>query len=398
MTGAGILDGLRVVEFSQLIAAPLCGLSLADWGAEVIKVETPDGDYTRTLPPRLASGESAYYQMLNRGKRSIALDLRSASAGNVVRRLVDAADVVVESLGEAVRHLGTSPEEARERNPRLVWCSISGLGRAAGGRAIDPTLQAAMGMMALTGQPDGPPTRLPVPLIDFMTGMYAAQSVLAALFAVQRGGDGAVLDCAMLDAAATLASSSGVYALAGDQPLRRMGSQNLWYVPADNFRAADGEWVQVMAISEHHWRVLARALGHPEWIDAPGFRDNDERVANRDAVHRAVGDAIARATAEHWSRVVTAAGGFCQRIVEIEEAWAAPVLADRGLVAPLEDEDGAVSTSIPRVSLARIPGQAPSPYRRAPRLGEHSRAIARELGLDESDVAGLVRDPRPQGG
>lgn len=390
MSGSGILDGLRVVEFSQLIAAPLCGLSLADWGAEVIKVETPDGDYTRTLPPRMASGESAYYQMLNRGKQSIALDLRAPGARDVVRRLVDTADVVVESLGEAARHLGITPEEVRGRNPRLVWCSITGLGRDAGGRAIDPTLQASMGMMALTGQPDGPPTRLPVPLIDFMTGMYAAQSVLAALFAVQRGGDGAVLDCAMLDAAATLTSSSGVFALGGDTPLRRMGSQNLWYVPADNFRAADGEWVQVMAISEHHWRVLAEALGHPEWVGAPGFRNNDERVANRLAVHRAIGEVIATAPAERWATAITTAGGFCQRIVEIEEAWSAPVLAARGLVAPLVADDGSTSAPIPRVSLARTPGAARAAYRRAPRLGEHTDQIARELGLPEEQRDALV--------
>src|SRR5262249_8038774 len=171
--------------FCELMGAGLCGLMLEDMGAEVIKVEPPDGDYTRTLEPIVAPGVSAYFQMLNRGKRGVSVDLRDDAGRGLARRLIDSADVVVESLGEGREALGIAYEDASSRNEKLIWCSISGHGRDQPGRAIDPTLQASMGMMALTGEPEGPPMRLPVPLVDFMTAMYATQSVLAAMLRVR---------------------------------------------------------------------------------------------------------------------------------------------------------------------------------------------------------------------
>jgi len=373
----GILEGTRVVEFSRLIAAPLCGLTLEDMGAEVIKVEPPEGDYTRTLEPIVAPGVSAYFQMLNRGKRGVSVDLRDEGGRELARRLIDSADVVVESLGEGRTALGTGYEEASSRNEKLIWCSISGYGRGQAGRAIDPTLQASMGMMALTGEPDRPPMRLPVPLVDFMTGMYAISSVLGAMLRVRSGGSGALLDCGMVDSAAVLASSVGVHAVNGSA-LRRMGTQNPWYVPAANFEASDGQWVQVMAVTEHHWRALCGALDHPEWLEDPRFAGNEQRVRNRDAIHELLAEAIRGDTAERWEAAVTAAGGFCQRIREIEEAWSDPLLAERGLVTEIDGEDlGALS--VPVASLADR--GADGPRQRAPRLGEHTGELAAELGL-----------------
>jgi crotonobetainyl-CoA:carnitine CoA-transferase CaiB-like acyl-CoA transferase len=374
---SGLLDGVRVVEFSHLIAAPLCGLTLQDMGAEVVKVEPPEGDYTRTLEPIVAPGVSGYFQMLNRGKRGVSVDLREEGGRELARRLIDAADVVVESLGEGRSALGIDYEEASSRNEQLIWCSISGYGRGQAGRAIDPTLQASMGMMALTGEPDRPPMRLPVPLVDFMTGMYAISSVLAAMLRVRSGGSGALLDCGMVDSAAVLASSVGVHAVNGSA-LRRMGTQNPWYVPAANFEASDGQWVQVMAVTEQHWRALCEALGHPEWLEDSRFAGNEERVAHREAVHSALADVIRTDTAGHWEQAVIAAGGFCQRIREIEEAWSDPLLAERGLVTEIDGEElGALK--VPVASLADRGTKTLRP--RAPRLGEHTEELAKELGI-----------------
>jgi crotonobetainyl-CoA:carnitine CoA-transferase CaiB-like acyl-CoA transferase len=374
-----LLEGLRVVEISQLIAAPLCGLTLHDWGADVIKVEPLEGEYARTLEPDLRPGESAYFQMLNRGKRSVAIDYRAPPAAEFLAKLIDGADVLLESLGDGGAGIGISYEDAASRNPALIWCSITGQGRDHGGRAIDPTLQASMGMMALTGEPGGAPMRLPVPLIDFMTGSYATQSVLAALLRVRGGGPGALLDCAMVDVAATMTSSAGVYALGGAPPLRRMGTENRWYVPAGNFEASDGDWVQLIAVGEHHWRALARGLGHPEWLDDPRLASNEVRLERRGEVHDMLAAVIAERPASHWEREVRAAGGFCQRIREIEEAWADPLLAARGLVAPLA-EGADAGFPVPVASLARtaVPAEGLPP---APRLGQHTEEIAGELGL-----------------
>ena len=211
-----LLDGLRVVEFSRLIAAPFCGLTLADLGADVVKVESPAGDDTRTFPPIGPEGDSAYFRALNRGKRGVVLDLDQPGDRRTARRLAESADAVVENLG--AERLGFGYEDVSAANERLVWLSVTGLGTGRGGRALDPSLQASMGLMALTGEATGPPLRVPVPVVDIMTGMYGAQSVLTALWRAERTGAGAFLDCALLDSAATLMSLTALMAVRRVRP------------------------------------------------------------------------------------------------------------------------------------------------------------------------------------
>jgi succinate---hydroxymethylglutarate CoA-transferase len=382
-----LLAGVRVVEVSQLIAASLCGLTLADYGAEVIKLEPVDGEYARTIEPFFPSGESAYFQMLNRGKRALAADYRAPGARAVLARLIASADIVVENLACSAAAVGLDRQEAMRANPDLIWCSISGRGDGVEGRAIDPTLQASMGMMALSGEQDRRPLRLPVPLVDFMTGIYAVQAVLAAVLAVRAGAGGAHLDCALIDAAATLTSSAGVYALGGPEPLRRIGTENHWYAPASNFQASDGRWIQLMTISEYHWRGLCRALGHRAWLDDPRMRDNEARVQHRHLVHRLIEETIATAPAAHWLEAITAEGAFCAPVNEIEEAWADPALAERGLLATVDGED---AFPVPVASLARTRTGGKLP--RAPRLGEDSAEIAAGLGFSADEIARLLDD------
>ena len=223
-----LLSGVRVLELSQLIAAPLCGLQLLDLGAEVVKVEPPEGEQGRRLPPFATGGESLWFHALNRGKRGVVVERGDVAT---TRRLVAWADVVVENLAGAA---ALSYADVAAEQPRLVWCAITGRGAASGGRAVDPSLQATMGLAALTGEPDGPPLRVPVPVVDFMTAMAATQAVLAACWRVERGEDGGLLDVALLDAAATLTGLAGVAALAGEPPAR-MGSQSPLAVPSGVF-------------------------------------------------------------------------------------------------------------------------------------------------------------------
>jgi crotonobetainyl-CoA:carnitine CoA-transferase CaiB-like acyl-CoA transferase len=326
----------------------------------VVKVEPPRGEEGRAFRPFAGDAESAFFHALNRGKRSAVL-----AAGDA-RRLAERADVVIENAPD---RLDFGPADMPER---VVWCSITGQGYARGGRAMDPSLQATMGLMELTGEPDGPPLRVPVPLIDFMTGMYAAQSVLAALWRAERTGTGGHLDCALLDSTATLTSTVALFSLSGEFEPGRIGTQSYLRVPSAVFATGDGGHVQIIALHEGHWEALCGALGRREWLDDPRFADNEARLESRDLVNERIAEVIATAPADEWVERINGAGGMCERLRTLGEAWRDPVLAERGLVGQL---DGApFDFPLPVVSLAR-----PDALKPAPALGQHTDEILAEL-------------------
>ena len=358
-----LLDGIRVVELATLIAGPFCGLTLSDLGADVVKVEPPRGDESRAFGPFGANGESAFFHALNRGKRGVVV------GRDDLRRLVEKADVVIENFGDAGERLGFGPDDMPER---LVWCSITGLGSGRGGRAMDPSLQATMGLMELTGERDGPPLRVPVPLIDFMTGMYAAQSILAALWQAERTGKGAHLDCALLDSTATLTSAVALFSLSGEFEPSRIGTESYLRVPSAVFEAADGAHVQVIALHDVHWEALCSALDRRDWLEDPRCVGNDARLANRELVHGRIAEVIATAPADEWVERINTAGGMCERLRSIGDAWRDPQLAERGLVGKLAG--GPFDFPLPVISLARPDRLVPGPS-----LGQHTDEVLAEL-------------------
>ena len=283
-----------------------------------------------------------------------------------VRRLVERAHVVIENAPD---RLEFGPADMPER---LVWCSITGHGADRRGRAMDPSLQATMGLMELTGERDGPPLRVPVPLIDFMTGMYAAQSVLAALWQAERTGKGAHLDCALLDSAATLTSTVALFSLSGEFEPHRIGTESYLRVPSAVFAAADGGHVQVIALHEGHWEALCAALDRREWLGDPRCAGNDARLANRDLVHGRIAEVIATAPADEWVERVGAAGGMCERLRTVGDAWRDPLLAGRGLVGELDGSP--FDFPLPVMSLARPEALIPGPA-----LGQHTDEVLAEL-------------------
>jgi crotonobetainyl-CoA:carnitine CoA-transferase CaiB-like acyl-CoA transferase len=285
------------------------------------------------------------------------------------RRLVETAHVVIENAGEFEARLGFGPADMAER---LVWCSITGHGAARGGRALDPSLQASIGLMDLTGERDGPPLRIPVPLVDFATGLYAANSILAALWQAERTGRGARLDCALVDSAATLTSTVALFALSGALEPTRIGGESYLRVPSAVFEASDGRHVQVVALHERHWRALCAALDRPDWLDDPRCASNDARLANRDLVHGRLAEVIATAPAAEWVERINAAGGMCERLRTVAEAWRDPLLAERGLIGDLDGSP--FDFPLPVVSLARPARLVPGP-----RLGEHTDEVLAEL-------------------
>ena len=363
-----LLDGLRVVEFSRLLAAPLCGLQLAHLGADVIKVESPAGDDTRHFPPYLEDAESGWFALANRGKRGVVLDLTDADAVAAARRLIAGADIVVENLGGALDRFGIVYE--RERNPELVWCSITGLGAGRGGRAVDPSLQARIGLMATTGESGGPPLRVQAPTIDVLTGMYATQAVLCAQWQRERGDGGAFLDCAMLDAAATLMGPVAVLALGGHLEPGRIGSEGYLVAPSAIFGASDGKHVQLIAFTERQWRAICVALRKPDWVEDARFADNAARLANRSLLHDQLAAILATGTAQHWVATIGAAGAVCEHVRDVGEAWRDSLLQERGLLT---------AVGLPAMSLARTGTVAQ--LGRAPRLGEHTPGVLAETML-----------------
>ena len=326
----------------------------------MVKLEPSRGDEGRSFAPFAPDGESAFFHALNRGKRSAIV-----SAGDA-RRLAEQAHVVIENAPD---RLDFGPADMPER---LVWCSITGKGVGRGARAMDPSLQATMGLMELTGERDGPPLRVPVPLIDFMTGMYAAQSVLAALWRAERTGTCAHLDCALLDAAATLTSTVALFSLGGAFEPSRIGTESYLRVPSAVFAAADGEHVQVIALHEAHWRALCEALDRADWLDDSRFAGNDARLANRDLVNERIAEVIASAPSGEWVERINRAGGMCERLRGIGDAWRDPLLGERGLVGKLEG--GSFDYPLPVVSLARPERLVPGPA-----LGQHTDEVLAEL-------------------
>ncbi len=358
MTNDNLLDGLIVAEFSQLIAAPLCGLNLADMGASVTKVESPHGDYTRTWAR--PDSESAVFHMLNRGKRSVMLDPRQPADKASALAIALGADVVLENLGDGMHDTyGFDYSDIASERPNTIWCSVSGLGRGAGGRAIDMTLQASMGMSSLTGEESGPPLRGAMPFVDLTTGMYATQSVLAALLRVERGGGGTFIDCAMVDAAAMLTATPAALALSGFSVPHRMGSESDLFVPSKAFRARDDQYVHIVALSFSHWKAICRTIGRDDWLSDDHLASNAQRLERRNYVHDGIAEAIAQRPADHWCDAITDAGGFCARVRSIGEAWDDPILRQRGRLRDVPGLDFPVPVaSLTQQVAALTPGPA----------------------------------------
>jgi crotonobetainyl-CoA:carnitine CoA-transferase CaiB-like acyl-CoA transferase len=218
--------------------------------------------------------------------------------------------------------------------------------------------------------------RVPLPAVDLLTGMYASQSILAALLGRERSGQGALLDCAMLDASATLSSTAGVLWMTGYNTPRRSGSESDLFVPSAVFETSDGRYIQVVAIGNGHWAAICRALGLSDWLDDPRFADGQARLTQREVIHSRLAEVLRTGPCEHWARVIPAEGGFCQPIREIEEVWSDPALAERGLVGELVG-DAVGTMSVPLASLVR--GRPDGPFVPGPLLGEHTAEVLADL-------------------
>ncbi len=372
------LEGIRVLDFSRVLAGPLCTQILGDLGADVVKVERPEaGDDTRHWGPPFVGEDAAYFLSLNRNKRSIALDLSTPSGGDVARRLARTADVVVENFRpELMRSFGLDAETLRTNNPGLVYCSFTAYTdpAMAGRPGYDIIVQAISGLMSVTGEPGGEPTKVGVAILDVVAGLYCAIGVLAALEERRRTGRGRRVEVSLYDASvAAMVNQAANFLLGGAVP-ERLGSEHPNIVPYQVFPASDRSFV-LAAGNDRFFRRTCEVIGRPELADDVRFATNDVRVTNRAELLPLLRECFATRTASEWLDALEAAGVPCSPIRRMNEVFAPP----EGAAMVLEVPDVARGLLRLVASPIRFDGGV-SPVRRPPpSLGEHTEEILREL-------------------
>ncbi len=386
------LAGVRVLDASRVLAGPYAAMMLGDLGADVIKLEHPDGgDQTRAWGPPFVKGESAYYLSVNRNKRSVALNLKAPEGQEIFRKLAERSDVVIENFRPgALERLGLDYEALTPRNPRLIWCSITGYGRQspwAERPAYDIALQAESGWMSITGEEGGEPVRIGVAIVDLFTAHYAVQAVLAALWARERTGRGQRIDLAMLDCGVASLTYMAQYYWATGEPPRRLGSRHPTIVPYQAFPAQDEKHLVVAVGSPAIWERFCRALGHPEWTDDPRFVDNAARVKHREELERLLVEVFRRKPLEEWLEILNEHDVPATPVNDLAAIWGLPPLRARGMMGTVEHPTiGELSILGSPLKLERTP---PRLRRHPPGLGEHTREILQELGYDDARIEAL---------
>jgi len=395
------LAGMVVLDLSQILAGPVCGMMLADMGADVIKVEKPDGgDDNRRAGPPFIGGQGAGFMAANRNKRSLALNLRDESGRQVFERLLERSDVLVENFRPGVmERLGIGYERLSKLKPSLIYCSISGHGgtgpyKDRGG--FDLIAQGMSGLMSITGVPDGPPVKVGVPITDISAGIMAANGVLCAYIHAQKTGQGQLVDTSLLEAgiAYTIWESSGYFA-DGEIP-GPLGSAHRVSAPYQALRTSDG-YINIGAPTQRTWEQLCRAIGQEELIEDQRFKEPGDRKAKEGELADLLEETFSQQSTAYWLETLEKAGMVAGPINNIAQVYDDPQVIAREMKVDLEDPDlGTLHNIGIPVKLSATPGRI---RRRAPMLGEHSWEILTESGFAEKEIeelfdSGVVIDGR----
>lgn len=384
------LLGMRVLDFSKVLAGPMCTQALSDYGADVIKIESCDsGDDTRGWPP-FRNGDGAVFLSANRNKRSLGLNLKSPEARAVAHKLAATADIVVESFGPGVtKRLGIDYQTLRGFNKRIIYCSVSGFGSTgplANGKGYDMILQAFSGMVSIMGEPDSGPVRAPFSPVDQGTGMHALSAILAALLNRERTGEGCQIEVSLFETGvAFLGYMIQAYWERGTQP-QRFGCAHESLCPYEAFKASDG-LVLIGVASEQLWQQFCKVAGLETIMNDPRFRTNAERVKHRALTVAAVQAVIATRTSEEWMTMLIAAGIPCSKINTFADMLEHPHTEQSGIVANYESEAYGNLNAIGQP--VKFDGKRSQTLVSPPRLGEHTSDILAELGYSAEQIRHL---------
>jgi crotonobetainyl-CoA:carnitine CoA-transferase CaiB-like acyl-CoA transferase len=389
----GPLHGMKVVELAHIMAGPVCGLMLADMGAEVIKVEKPDGDDSRRFLPPDINGESAAYMMMNRGKRGIALNLKDPDAVEVLHKLLADADVVIENyrMGTMDR-LGLGYEKLRAENPKLIYCEISGFGRTgpyAHRGGFDLIAQGMSGLMSITGEgPGRPPVKPGAPISDITSGIIAAMGVASAYAHALQTGHGQRVDTSLFEAAITQTYWQSAIAFATGEAPGPEGSAHPINAPYQAFQTADG-WVNIGAANQKNWDRLIEVLDASELADDPRFATNRDRRENLSELVPLIEAHTRTRHTDYWLHKMEAAGLPAGPVLSITQMHADPQAQARQMIVELDHPvAGPTRTLGLPVKFSETPGGVRGP---APMLGQHSREVLAELEYSETQTAAMIR-------
>ena len=392
------LEGIRVLELTQIMAGPFCGMLLADLGADVIKIENPrGGDDSRRMAPPYYNGESAAFVAVNRNKYGIALDIRTPQGSELLWRLIETADVLVENFRPGtIERLGFDYEQVHVKQPRLIYCSISGFGHTgpyADRGGFDLVAQAMSGMLSITGSPQEP-AKVGVPISDLNAGLFASHAILAALLSRARTGEGQYIDTSLFEAALAYTIWESNEYWATDIPPQRLGTAHRLAAPYQVFTTANG-WIAIGAANQRNWERLVQALDRSDLLHNPLFATNSDRMAHLPELVETLTETLKTRTTEEWLPLLEQSAVPCGPVLALDQVYQHPQVEARNMDIEIEHPiAGRVHAIGFPVKYSATPPQI---YRPAPILGQHTFQMLESLGISpekcrQLEAAGIVSD------
>ena len=380
-----------MLDVTQVMAGPFCAMQLCDMGADVIKVEPPEGDSTRRMAGR-SGGDSPSFNAVNRGKRGIVLDLKSAPAQDAFRRLARRTDVIIENYRPGVmRRFGLGYETLSAENPGLIYASISGYGQtgpSASKGGFDLVAQGVSGLMSITGEPGGPPVKAGVPLTDLGAALFALSGILAALVYRSRTGRGQSIDTSLVEAGVALSVWEATEYFSGAGIPQPMGSAHRMSAPYQAVKCADG-YITLAAANDRLFARLCEVLDRPEWARDPEFADDTNRVRNKAKLAAAIESVTLERPRQYWLELLDANGIPCGPINDYAQVFADPHIVAREMAVAVDHPTlGRIRTLGSPLKMSATP---PIVGRRAPLLGEHTEEVLRDAGFTDDEIAQFVR-------